>query len=334
MNIKPSEEDDRRKEKARLYLTIAVALFMLMAFLWALESSIVYILAGSGTFLTFLALYHYPWKIHSQQKIGVNKPKPATNPFRSSQKQAATTAPTATSATFTPSNTGKKVFFFAIGGIILFFVIIGALSDDGADPSYYFNQAEMYRNTNEFDSSRHYYLKAIAEEPGYIDAWNNYGVLLIDQQRYDSAMYMFDRALDIDDSYEHARYNKALIHYYRKDYRKSLSQDLPIIDDNPYFNAALQLAGDNYYEQKKYDSALYWYQKGYDNGHRSAWLCHVMGYLYDVKGDSPTAIALYQEAVSYDPYKKDVYTRLGELVPGPDGEQYRMTAAELQKNGY
>jgi hypothetical protein len=60
----------------------------------------------------------------------------------------------------------------------------------------------------------------------------------------------------------------------------------------------------------------------------------VLGYLYDTKGETERAIALYKEAVDMAPNKADVFERLGQLIPGPEGEEFRMQAERLKKEGY
>jgi tetratricopeptide (TPR) repeat protein len=226
-----------------------------------------------------------------------------------------------------------------MGSFVVFFIFIMMVlfaSGDGSEPEaqYYYAMAENFRNADQFDSSRIYYLRAVKADPEYLDAWNNYGLLWMNKQRYDTAFRIFDYIQSIDANYEYSRYNKALIHYWQKNYRKSLNEDLDLIDINPLNNDALQLAGDNYYDQQRYDSALYWYQQGYDNGNRNAWLCHVMGYLHDTKGETEKAIQLYKETVDMAPNKVEVFNRLGQLLPGPEGEEYRLKAEQLKKEGY
>ena len=84
--------------------------------------------------------------------------------------------------------------------------------------------------------------------------------------------------------------------------------------------------------QKKYDEAITWYENAYQNGgQRTRILCHIMAYIYDSKGDYERAISLYQEALSYDSSVVDIYQRLGELIPGDDGNIYRTKAAQMRQ---
>jgi tetratricopeptide (TPR) repeat protein len=341
MNTQPS--DERRKKKSRNYLLTGILFFLLMGFFWALDPSIVYILCGAGIACTFMALWIYPWNIknrfsqqttthpdYASHRTSFKGAKSGKSEQKNSQAQQTNMKPVAANGEV------KKYVIFSIAALIFFFVMVGIFSSDDKeeDAAFYFSMAEDFRNRDLFDSSRYYYLQAIKRDPALIDAWNNYGVLWMGKERYDSALWYFDQTLTLDDEFEQARYNKSLVFYYQKNYKRSISEALALLEINPVNNDALQHAGDIYYVQQRYDSAMYWYQEGYDNGNRNAWLCHVMGYLCDIKGEREKAIHLYQEAVEYDPYKKDVFIRLGELMPGPEGEQYRKAAEQLKSDGY
>ena len=54
-----------------------------------------------------------------------------------------------------------------------------------------------------------------------------------------------------------------------------------------------------------------------------------MAYVYETKGNNDKAIQLYKETLEYDDTIADVYSRLGTLIPGSEGDAYRTKAAEL-----
>jgi hypothetical protein len=59
-----------------------------------------------------------------------------------------------------------------------------------------------------------------------------------------------------------------------------------------------------------------------------------MGFLHENKQDTQRAIELYKEALNYEGYDDtvaDIYKRLGQLIPGDEGNVYRVKAIELQK---
>jgi tetratricopeptide (TPR) repeat protein len=345
--------EENSKKKSYLFFTLGAVFLLVMGFFWSLDSSIVNVLLGISVFFFFLGFWYYPWKTiqrpfsKSQQRTNPQQPHPqeksTVSAIRELEKEILKSTGESSQSTKSenPFVARQKsiqmmvIGVFVVGFVFILMVTFSAADGGGdAEAEYYFAMAENFRNADQFDSSRIYYLRAVKADPEYLDAWNNYGLLWMSKQQYDTAFRIFDHIQSIDEVYEFSRYNKALIHYWQKNYRKSLDEDLELIDISPYNNDAIQLAGDNYYDQQRYDSALYWYQKGYDNGHRNAWLCHVMGYLYDTKGETEKAIALYKEAVNMAPNKVDVFVRLGQLIPGPEGEQFRMQAEQLKKEGH
>ena len=55
-----------------------------------------------------------------------------------------------------------------------------------------------------------------------------------------------------------------------------------------------------------------------------------MAYIYDVQGNQEQAISFYQESLQYDTTMTDVYKQLGELIPGEQGNYYRVKATGQQ----
>jgi tetratricopeptide (TPR) repeat protein len=332
------------KNLSRIFYAIAVSFLVLMALLWSLDSSIVLILMGGAVFFLFLG-YLKRSKLPvdpNNRKIPYSQRGPSPQPsssFSDLLKEFSKKKPHQQPRTNT-SFSGKRVlpyviFFFAS----FFFMIVLPLlfSEENTTPgdaSGFYQRAEQFRDTEQYDSADHYYQKALTEDPENVAILNSYGISLMTRNLYDKAMTVFDQALRTDPDYPYARYNKALIYQNRKNYKQSLSETFVLMNRNPDYFDAMLLAGDSYYFQQRYDSAIYWYEKGYDNGQRSSSLCHVMGYIYDQRGDQEKAIHLYQEALNYDSTRVEIYNRLGELFPGLDGEQYRITARELKRQGY
>ena len=53
--------------------------------------------------------------------------------------------------------------------------------------------------------------------------------------------------------------------------------------------------------------------------------------VYMAQGQGQKAIALYQEALTYDTMDVYSYRKLGELIPGEDGNYYRTRALQYQQ---
>jgi tetratricopeptide (TPR) repeat protein len=336
----PSNNSSSRKSK--LYFTIATAMLFAMALSWSLDDSFIYFFLGIAVFFIFL-WFDANRKDSGQRASSSSKPYQQSRPeehvfnelkdlftkkeaFRQQRPKA-------------PRSPNKVIFgvFFFVFSIFFLIIMVAVFSDDedaSSDAFNYYTQAEQFRWSNDYDSAIVYYQRALLLEPDYVEALNGYGNVLLQQQQYDSARGTFNQVLEINPDDNEARYKKALTYQYQKEFGQSLQEAFKLIKNNPEFYDAMVLAGDDYYNQQHYDSALYWYEEAYGKGSRSAWLCHVMGYLQDTKGNTDKAIALYKEALSIDSTKTDVYARLGELHPGMDGEVYRKKAAALKQQGY
>lgn len=337
----------RPANKTRSYFIIGCVLLFVMAITWSLDDSFVYTSFGAAAFFFFLAFYnrsgqspssyqsrggHYSSRQYSPPKKDIvteilDSLKRKSNPARQRPRSPAQQAERG-------RGFAMMVLLF-IGSIFLIIIVAVFIADDPSVEEGYsgpFEKAEQARYAGNYDSAEYYYRKALTADPENLDALNGLGILSLNRQRYELAVTQFDDALRIDPDYEFARYNKALTLYYQHNYRRSLGETFDLLKRSPDYYDAMQLAGDNYYDQQRYDSAKYWYDQGYDQGVRNAWICHVLGYLYDRNNESGRAISLYQEALSYDSSKVDVYVRLGELLPAEDGEFYRRKAAQLKQS--
>jgi tetratricopeptide (TPR) repeat protein len=326
---------------SRIYFTIGICLLAMMALLWSLDASFVYIQLGAAVFFLFLGYWKRP-----RPAVGLYKTRQDTRRqvqgssfsdlFKVQSKKRFTSQQSQNHRNLIRNQVLPYVIFF-VASFLLMIVLPLLFSEDSMipeDTSGFYQKAEQFKWSNQYDSADYYYRKALVENPENPEILNAYGVYLMGRTQYDQAMRLFDQVLQMDPDYQNSRYNKALVYYYRKSYRQSLDETFELMERNPSYYDAQVLAGDNYYAQQRYDSALYWYDAGYENGQRSVWLCHVMAYLYDQKGDQEKAVSLYQEALSYDSTRAEIYERLGELFPGQDGEQYRITAQQLKNAGY
>jgi len=119
------------------------------------------------------------------------------------------------------------------------------------------------------------------------------------------------------------------VFYFQKNYDQSIPLLKGLLANDPTHNEALQLLGDSFYNKQQYDSALVWYDKAYSTGFRNTYLCYLMAYVYETKGNNNKAIQLYKETLEYDDTIVDVYSRLGTLIPGSEGDAYITKAAEI-----
>jgi tetratricopeptide (TPR) repeat protein len=110
-------------------------------------------------------------------------------------------------------------------------------------------------------------------------------------------------------------YDKALQEYNSQNFRHSISIARKALVDDPNNNDLMLVLGDDYGALKQNDSSFVWFDRAYQNGARSAYLSHWLGYLYDDKGSISQAIQFYKDALKQDSTRTQIYDRLAELEP-------------------
>lgn len=208
-------------------------------------------------------------------------------------------------------------------------IILSAMFSNDSQGSIEFRQqaSDLY-DRQEYDSAAYFYSQAIKNDPENAELYLERGNAFLNGNNTDSAMIDYDRALMLRPSYKEAYYNKGVIYYNRKQYRSSINEVKKAMQADPSYIDGMLLIGDDFYNSSQLDSAMVWYEDAYARGYRSAALSHIMAYVYDTKGNTQKAIPFYKEAISYDTTRTEIYTRLGELVGGEEGNQYRQKAAQ------
>ena len=228
-------------------------------------------------------------------------------------------------------NSRKVVFIAAafVGGVFFVIIVTTFLFSDGAEDTFYYKaRGDNSFQTGDYDSAKFFYRKVLKADPSDTETMLAYGNSLLETRDFDSADYYYDRVLETEGENIYAMFNKALSQYRQQNYHDAIAKGQSIIDIDPSYYNADQLVADSYYAMSSYDSAFQYYNIAYDGGVRGSWICHVLGYLYDLRGNTTQAIELYKEALTYDDSITDIYQRLGELVPGEEGAEYRRRAAQ------
>jgi predicted Zn-dependent protease len=330
-----SEEENQRKRK-RWFIIFGIFL-VLLALLWSVDKSVVYFLLAGAAFSLFKVLQLVLVKIEAKPTIPV-------------EEDYETYAPSQTwliwedlKAIFKKGSSGPqtpqqvKVFVTLVLvfiGFIFFTIFISVIFGEDSSDSYssdnYQRATDLYNN-QQYDSAAYYYRLVLLADPENAELFYERGNAFFNANNTDSALVMYDQVLAIEPQHEQAQYSKASIYYGRKNYRQAIDETKKILEYNPEFVNGLLLIGDSFYNQSQLDSALQWYEGAYGRGYRSAILSHLMAYIYDVKGQPDKAINLYREAIGQDSTIVDIYTRLGELVPGEEGNWFRQKAVQLQQ---
>lgn len=323
--------------KNYLNLILSMGFGIALAFFWALDRTLAYVLFGSACFFLVLFFYNRFALIdeHSgnYDKSESQQDTQGHNAFRINKTSSKAELPTVAPPIRNLKGTAVAAVVIAllvVPAAFFYFIRNTASSQVDLNPYDAYTKAEQFYALQQYDSANYYYQYACNNDEYFYEAWLGMGNIQYMRSHYDSALYFYEIASQKDIEAFQPKYNIAWWYYSQKQYQQSIDK-ISEFQSNFQEQADMwQLLGDNYYELSNHEQALAYYEKAYKIGNRSRWLCHVTAYLYDKNGNTQRAIKLYKEALTYDDNLVEIHTRLGELLPGTEGEQYRIRAAELQ----
>lgn len=302
-----------------------------LALFWSVDESFIYFFAAGAIFCFFKMFQSRVRREGTREEY--------------TYQEARTSVDTSASAplfdrllTFIEENRISKQRIILIGiagffGFFFFIMVVGVLFDSASSRDLTYEntlRASDFYSQGQYDSAAYYYRLALLDDPQNPDLWLNRGNSFLNNGMPDSAMAMYEKTLEYKPDSEDARYNIAIIYYNRKSYRDAIQVTKEVLQYNPDYLDGKLLIGDCFYNQSQLDSALQWYEQAYETGYRSAVLCHLMAYIYDVKEKPSVAISLYKEAIGQDSSIVEIYSRLGELIQGDEGNWYRQKAIAMQ----
>jgi cytochrome c-type biogenesis protein CcmH/NrfG len=329
----PATSEQKRK-RARLYFILAVSFLFVLALVWSLGAFLVYLLLGIIISFVVLGLLAWPWQRRTGAYEYRERSYQKSGPTHTSSKGFSKTTD---SGKYTEPSESKKrmvvasivfVFVFSIALVIVLNIVTSPDDTEAADQNW--QTALKFYNEGQYDSAYIYYDRYRSQHADNVEVLFEMGNTAWNMHRLDSAVTMYDAVLQKNPANEDARMNKARIYFDQKNYRAAETELTSLLNQNASNLDAMQLLGDVYYDQEKYTEALNWYERAYSSGQRNNWICYVMGYLYEIKNDNTRAITLYKEALQYDSTVVDIYKRLGDLIPGKDGDLYRQRAEGRQ----
>lgn len=291
------ESTERNKKLVDRYSKWAIASCFLLALLWPLGNFVFWIILGVISYFAFLSFYHRP------------KAAPVFERRNTSYGRATQRTEVPVKAFFEKIKNLRSIqLLLAIGGLVLVLMI-------------------LIPNLNSPNSESD---QPIVDKSVNIDSLVDLGNERYNSGEYESALSFYDKALQADPTNQFGLYNKALVYYSKKDYRKSISLIRYCIQKNPDYGPAYYLLGDDYKFINQRDSAQIFFEKAYDLGARDSGLLQNLGDIsYDQK-QMDEAIQFYKEAIAQDTTLIYIYERLAELEPG-QAENYRRRAALVKK---
>lgn len=326
--------------RSRISLITGIVFLFLMASFWAVDDSIVTIAAGLALFFLFLSFYLRPRRPNDprqtrDQAHQWSTQRKSTRSFEVAYTWSISSNLRQALQRFGMQSAGggtrmlRGCLFVAMASVVIAIALSIILGSRGDDDTYTLARAQSQLMAGELDSARINYGRVYRRDPDNVEAALGYGKVLLVLEKPDSAMLLFDRVLANEPNHAEAIYNKAYVLYGASKYREGRELLQPMVEQHPEYYDALLLLGDFFYVEKNYEDAFSSYDKAYREANaRGSLLCQRLGYLYDTREEYDQAVSLYQEALTYDSTLTEIYQRLGELLPGDDGNYYRARAQQ------
>jgi predicted negative regulator of RcsB-dependent stress response len=325
-----SNTEDPSSLHTKIFAGLAAFLAILLSLVWTIDDSIVYLLSGLIALCVFFAFYYRP----AREKVEFKKTTYSNQTYQEEpvwkeMLKAFQKKKTPDVNVGSPKAQNPKIILVIAGSFIIFLgiiiVVVTFTTDDTfGDASLYSDTGDYFYNNGKYDSAYLQYKYALDIDPNFENALLGVGNIKLNEKDYDSALFYYSNILVRNKNSSGARYGKALVYYNQKRYPETIKEIQSILKNDTSYVDAYLLAGDTYYVQQRYDSALWYYEPAYQRNVRSRDLCYIMAYIYDQKGKSTEAVALYKETLTYDSTITDIYRRLGELIPGEEGNTYRV----------
>ena len=300
---------ERSKWKGRLAIFFAI----LFAIFWSLGSFFFWTLLALAFYFGFLSFLDSR-ALDSFMDSFRNRPTEARNPNRSYQPRPETVPP--------PDGANRlarivRTIIYSFFALFLFFFVIGIFFGKKAQ-----SPSEATESTEVMSAD---------EEPDDGTALlNDKGNAAVAEKKYDSAIWYYDKALEINPENRYALYNKGLTYTLQQDYRRANFFARKCLRYHEDYNPAWWLLGYNYDLMNNSDSALYCLEKAYDKGYSQPDFLQLMAEVYVKKDQRPNAVEAYRKVLEQDSTKVDVYTKLSELDPSHAAE-YRKKAKALKQ---
>ncbi len=306
------EESNEQPSKNKWPGRLAIFFLLLFAIFWSLGSFFFWLLFGLSSYFVFLAFYS------SDVKFSIFEQKRAPeNPYRAYQSSDRTSAP----PQVITLRKVLRLIILSFLALFVFFFLIGV---------FFGKDNETDNNTSESEPVRIESESSEVSESDQVNAYTNKGNDFFNQPQYDSALKYYEKALAIDRNDQYALYNKALVYYMRKDYRRSMPIVKRCLRDHPDYNEAWWLLGDDYSSINNNDSAIYCLERAYNNNYTDPGFLQLMAEVYLKKDNREQAKVFYLKVIEQDTTKAEVYKKLAELDPG-NAERYRRKVNALER---
>ncbi len=178
----------------------------------------------------------------------------------------------------------------------------------------YFNRGHYYQfDKNDFENALIDYNKAIAILPESYEAYNNRGLIFLNQHNWDLALNDFNKALAINPNYTETYNNRGLLNYNKNNYEAALTDINKAIQLNPNYASAYNNRGLVHEKMGEDNLAFEDFNKTIllDPNYELAYFNRAELYFNENQFD--LAITDYNKIISINPENSNAYADIGMI---------------------
>jgi tetratricopeptide (TPR) repeat protein len=173
------------------------------------------------------------------------------------------------------------------------------------------NKGVALTQQDKYDEAVQAYDRAVEINPQYADAWNNKGIALLLQGKYDEAVQAYDNAIEINPQFAQAWNNKGVAFTQQDKYDEALQAYDQAIDTNPQFAKAWNNKGLASYSQGKYDEAVQAYNQAIEINPQFAKAWNNKGLALLLQGKYDEAVQAFDRAIEINPQFTQAWNNKG-----------------------
>ena len=170
-----------------------------------------------------------------------------------------------------------------------------------------------YEKLGQTDKALADYEKAIDLDPSYDKTYNNRAVILDKKGQTDKALADYDKAIALNPSFDKAYYNRALVYEKKGQLDKALMDYDKVIALNPYYDKAYLGIGIIYSKAGLFDKAIIYIDKSVAVNHNYAEAYGSRGLVYAFMNKYDRALEDFNRALDLDPGLSVTYFNRGYI---------------------
>lgn len=168
----------------------------------------------------------------------------------------------------------------------------------------------------QYSSAIEAYDRAINIKPDYVEAYNNLGNCLVDQNKLDDAVVAYKKALTIEPSYADALNNIGIVFKEQGNFDVALQYYSKAITASPNYHEPHTNMGNIFKAQGKLKEAIKAYGKALKIEPQNANAHYNMGVAYKELGELAEAIVFYKNALAIQPKHVQAQANIGVAYQG------------------